>query len=110
MSIKVNSLTTTANAVYTSSGNTVITSLTLCNYSNGNVTANLFVVPYFVANASPGTPSDLNIALSNVLIASGDTLQMYVASEKILLGPGDAICCNASSNTAITSVTSYTSL
>lgn len=108
MAIKTYSVTTTANAIYTSSGNTVISSLTLCNFSTGNVTANIFVVPYNISNAAPGTPSNVNISLANVLITTGDTLQMYIAAEKIILGSGDTICCNASSNTAITAITSYT--
>jgi len=104
MTIAISTLSTVANAVYTSTGNTAITSLTLCNYSASNVTANLYVVPN---GNSAGTTT---VALANVLLAVHDTLQMYVAAEKLLLGPGDAIYCNASANTSVTAVTSYTSI
>jgi hypothetical protein len=94
---------TTADIIYTSVGNTVITSLTMCNWGPGNVTANLYVVP----NSS--APDTTNIALSNIAIPASETAQMYMFSEKLLLGPGDAIYAN-SSDTTVTSITSYTNL
>jgi hypothetical protein len=103
MTIATYSVTTSIGNAYTSSGNTAITSLTLCNFSAGSATANLYVVP---ATANADT---VNIALSNVLITTGDTLQMYVAAEKLLLGPGDTIQIEANAN-AITAVVSYTSI
>jgi len=45
MTIATYTVTTATGNAYTSSGNTAITSLTLCNWGAGNVTANLFVVP-----------------------------------------------------------------
>jgi hypothetical protein len=104
MTIVVNSLSTTADVIYSSVGNTAITSLTLCNYSTGNITANLYVVP------NSFSPSTNNIMLANLLITSNDTYQIYAAAEKLLLGPGDAIYANAQSSGAITAITSYTSI
>jgi len=103
MTIATFSLTTTANVIYTSVGNTAITSLTMCNWGAGNVYANLYVVP------SGQSPDTTNIALSNIAIPLSETAQMYMFSEKLLLGPGDTICANASANT-VTAITSYTSL
>jgi hypothetical protein len=103
MTIALAQVTDSANAIYTSSGNTAITSLTMCNWGPGNVTTNLYVVPN---GQSAGTT---NIALSNVLIPSSETAQLYMFAEKLLLGPGDAICANTSANT-VTAITSYTSL
>ena len=103
MTISTFSLTNTANAIYTSIGNTAITSLTMCNWGVGNVYANLFVVP------SGSTPDTTNIALANISIPLSETAQMYMFAEKLLLGPGDTICANASANT-VTAITSYTSL
>jgi hypothetical protein len=104
MTIVVNSLTTSVGAIYSSTGNSAVTSLTLCNYSASNVTANLFVVP----NSS--SPSTNNIMLANLLIQSNDTYQIYAAAEKLLLGPGDAIYANAQISGTITAITSYTSI
>lgn len=104
MTLAVSTLTTTANTIYVSTGNSAITSLTLCNYSPGNVTANLYVVP------NSELPDTTNIMLAAILITSGDTYQIYNAAEKLLLGPGDSICANASANTTITAITSYTPL
>jgi hypothetical protein len=104
MTIAVNTLSTTASAIYTSAGNTAITSLTLCNYSTSNVTANLFVVP----NSS--APTTNNIMLANLLIQSSDTYQIYSAAEKLVLGPGDAIYADAQIANTISTITSYTSI
>lgn len=103
MTIQTYSVTTTIGNAFTSSGNTAITSLTLCNWGPSSVSANLYVVPN---SASPDTT---NIALANVVLTVADTLQMYVAAEKVLLGPGDRICVKANANT-VTAVTSYTSV
>lgn len=103
MTIATFSITDTADAVYTSVGNTAITSLTMCNWGVANVTANLYVVP------NGFTPDTTNIALSNIAIPISETAQMYMFSEKVLLGPGDAIYANASANT-LTAITSFTSL
>ena len=104
MTITTNTISdTTANVIYASVGNTAITSLTMCNWGAANVTANLYVVP------NSFLPDTTNIALSNIAIPSSETAQMYMFSEKLLLGPGDAIYANSSANT-VTSITSYTNL
>ena len=104
MTIATITLSTIANAVYTSSGNNAITSLTLCNYSSGNVTANVFVVP------SGQSPDTTNIMFSNLTLQPYDTYQIYQAAEKLLLGNGDTIRANSSANSSVTVVTSYTSI
>jgi len=104
MAIAVQSINTVASAVYTSVGASAITSLTLCNYSPGDVTASVFMVP------EGYQPDVTNIVLSNVLITSGDTLQMYVAAEKVILGPGDAVYASASISSTLSVVASYTQI
>ena len=95
--------TSTAGNIYTSSGNTAITSLTMCNWGPTQVYANLYVVP------NGNVPGTGTIALSNVLITSGETAQLYMFAEKLLLGPNDTIRANVS-NVTVTAITSYTSL
>ncbi len=104
MTIQVGNVTTSASAVYTSSGNTAITFLSLCNYSAGNVTANVYVVP------SAGSPGNSNIIINNINITTGDTYQLYAGAEKLLLENGDSVQVDANVNNAVTTVTSYTSI
>ena len=47
--------------------------------------------------------------LVSLPLSSGDTYQLYAASEKLLLDNGDAIQVNATANT-VSAVTSYTSI
>jgi len=104
MTIQVANVTTAGNTVYTSSGNSAITWLSMCNYDTGNsVTANVYVVP------NGNTASATNIVAANLSISGGDTYQIYAGSEKLLLGNGDFISIRTSANT-LTSVTSYTSI
>jgi hypothetical protein len=103
MTIATYAVTTATGNAYTSSGNTAITSLTLCNWGAANVTANLFVVP----NGNSATTS--NQMLYALPLNSGDTYQIYNAAEKLLLGPGDMIQVNATAN-HVTTITSFTSI
>lgn len=102
-SLAKGNVTTTGTNVYTSTGNTVITFLSLCNYTASNVTANVYVVP------SGDTADNTNIVVGNLLIPAGDTYQLYQGNEKLILSNGDLIFINANANTAITTMTSYTS-
>jgi hypothetical protein len=101
MPIATGNVTTTAAAVYTSSGNTAVTFLSICNYSAGNVTANVFVVP----NAA--SAGNLTAVLTEIEIASKDTYQLYAGNEKLVLGNGDSVQANANVDNAVTTVTSY---
>ena len=103
MSIVTANVTTAIGNVYVSGGNTAITFLTICNYGASNVTANVYVVP------SGNTVGNTNIILATLPLTPTDTYQLYQAAEKILLGPGDTICANASANT-VSIVTSYTTI
>ena len=104
MSISTSAVSTTIGNVYVSSGNTAVTALTLCNYSPGNVSINLYIVP---GNA---TPSTTNIVLANLFLTSEDTYELYQASEKFIFGNGDYIAANATANSSVSVVVSSTSL
>lgn len=103
MTIATSNVTTVTGNVYVSGGNTAITSLTLCNWGPSNVTANLYVVP------SAASYTTTNQMLVSLTIQSGDTYQLYAASEKLLLDNGDSIQVDATANT-VSAVTSYTSI
>jgi hypothetical protein len=102
MPIALGNVTTTAANIYVSSGDTAVTFLSLCNYSAGNVTANVYVVP------AGDTAGNLTTVLSQIEIAANDTYQFYAASEKLVLSTNDSIQANANADNAITTVTSYT--
>ena len=102
MPISLGNVTTTAANVYVSSGDTAVTFMSICNYSAGNVIANVFVVP------NGDTASNLNVVLSEIEIAANDTYQFYAGNEKLVLASGDAIQVNAAANSSISTVTSYT--
>jgi hypothetical protein len=102
-SLQTANVTTAAANVYVSTGNTVVTFLSLCNYSASNVTANVFVVP------SGDTIGNVNKVISSILITTGDTYQFYAGNEKLILSNADSIRANASANNSISIVTSYTS-
>lgn len=104
MPIATGNVTTSAAAVYTSSGNTAITFLSLCNYSAGNITANVFAVP------NGDTAGNLNVVLSTIEIAAGDTYQLYAGGEKLLLSNGDTVQANANADNSLNTVTSYTTI
>jgi hypothetical protein len=111
MTIQVSNVTTSGTTVYTSGGNTAITFMSICNYSNSTVVANVYVVPNGnVASNNNITLASLHLGAGNAGIGGGDTYQLYAASEKLLLGPGDFVSINASANNAITVITSYTTI
>jgi len=103
MTIATANVTTLIGNVYVSGGNTAITSLTLCNWGPSNVTANLYVVP---SSASYSTTNQMLVSLA---ISSGDTYQLYAASEKLLLDNGDSVQVTATANT-VSAITSYTAI
>ena len=104
MPIALGNITTSASNAYVSTGNTAVTFLSITNYSAGNITANVFVVP------SGDTAGNLNIILSQIEIATLDTYQIYSGGEKLLLSNGDSVQANANANNSITTVTSYTTI
>lgn len=103
MSISTVAVTTVGNTVYTSSGNTAITWLSLNNWGPSNVTANIHAVP------NGETADTVNQIAYSLLLQSGDTYQIYVGNEKLLLDNGDFVYADATANT-VSAVTSYTSV
>ena len=89
-----------ATAVYTSSGNTCVTTFYICNSSTTSVLVNLYAVP------SGGTANLRSQIYGNITIAAGDT---YIAdTEKLIFGASDTLNANANAATFIT--LSYTAI
>jgi hypothetical protein len=103
MSLATYQITTTSvSTVYTSSGNSAITTAYLCNTSNSPVTANVYVVP------SGGTANVANQIYSQLTIAGYDTYVMEW--ERILLNNGDTVQIKAGTGSVLTVTTSFTGI
>jgi len=98
MSLQNASITnTTATAIYTSLGNTVISTVHICNNTNATIYANVYLVKStFIANA-------VNIIYGNVAVSAYNTL---ITQEKFALDNGDAVYANAST-TGLSSTISF---
>jgi hypothetical protein len=103
MTIAVGNVTTSPSAIYTSSGNTVVTFLSICNYTGTDAVANVWVVP----NGSSAT--NATAVINTLAVGNTDTYQFYAGNEKLILGNGDTIQINASADNLLTTVVSYTS-
>lgn len=99
MAITSTQLGTTNTTIYTSSGETAVTALFLCNTHSADVTVSVHVVE------SSGTVADNRLILKDYNIPAGDTLTFEW--EKLILGNGDFISGLASSGNKITVTASY---
>jgi hypothetical protein len=102
MAIINNTLTTSPTAIYTSTGQTVVTLMYFCNTDSVNHTINLYLVP------NGGSPDTTTIVYKNYSISSSDTL--VVDKEKIILSNGDAVYADANANSVINSTVGYIGL
>ena len=99
MAITSTQLGATNTTIYTSSGETAVTALFLCNTHSADVTVSIHVVE------SGGTAADNRLILKDYNIPAGDTLTFEW--EKLILGNGDFISGLASSASKITVTSSY---
>lgn len=99
MAIRTANVTTVAASIYTSVGNSAITTIHLCNYSASAVSANIYVV----TNGS--SANVINMIYCNQQITT--TTTYIIDSEKLILSNGDAIFANASANVSIGATVSY---
>jgi hypothetical protein len=103
MSITNTALSTGAAAnVYTSSGNSVVSTLHICNFSATAQTVNVYIVP------SGTEANSTNIIYSNVSIASYNTY--VVDKEKFILANSDSIRANANSASTVSVSVTYTGM
>ncbi|CAB4132836.1 hypothetical protein UFOVP257_5 [uncultured Caudovirales phage] len=102
MSVQNTALTTSAQSVYTSTGNTVVSTMHIPNYTGTPITCNVWVV------ANGGSPTFTNIIYGNVTITAYNTL--VVDREKFILGNGDALYANVSVNSSASATITYTGI
>ena len=101
MAISTVNVNTSNTTVYTSTNDTAVTFLSLCNHTGANVTVGVNLVP------SGDGVSDSNIFLDALTINANDTYVLYSGGEKILLNNGDFINVIASTASSITAITSF---
>lgn len=90
---------TTANILYgTASVNKAVTCIYFCNTTANTVAINLFAVPVGSAVANC-------VVYNNLSIAGSDTA--IIDMEKIILGDGDSIQANCTTNNAVAMTVSY---
>lgn len=87
--------------IYTSTGDSAVSFVSICNYSTSTVTVSVHIVP------SGGTVSDGSIHIKDLEIVAKDTYIVYQGGEKIILGDGDFISVVCSDPAAVTSIVSY---
>ena len=95
MAITNANILATATTVYTSTGNTVISTLHLCNQSAAAVTVSVNLVP------SGGAAAANNKIYANLSIA---------ILERFILGNGDFVSCTANTANSVIATTTYTGI
>ena len=94
-----NLTTTNSTTVYTSSGESGITTLILCNHhASTDAIVNVYVVP------SGSTAGDANQILKSLTIVASDTFVMDM--EKLILSNGDFIVVQSNAANVVNSVIS----
>lgn len=99
MALSQATLTASATTIFTSSGNSAVTTMYLCNYSVTDRTVTIYLVP------SGGVAGNGNIIYKEVPIAAGDTY--IIDTERLVLANGDMVQALASATTSITMTISY---
>ncbi len=99
MAISNTVLSTTSSAIYTSTGNSVVSVMYFCNTSATAKNIDVFLIP------SGGTAGTTTQIYKSVQIAGNDTF--VVDMEKLVLANGDTIEATASLNSSVTATVSY---
>lgn len=102
MALAQATLTTGYVTQYTSSGDSAITTIHICNTSGGAIEFDLCIVP------SGGSASDSTIAYKTVSVAATDTF--VIDTEKLVLGNGDFIAAKDNTGSVTVMTISYVSI
>ena len=102
MALAQATLTTGYVTQYTSSGDSAITTIHICNTSASPIVFDLCIVP------SGGTASDSTIAYKTVTVAATDTY--IIDTEKLVLGNGDFIAAKDDTGSVTVMTISYVSI
>ena len=102
MALAQATLTTSYVTQYTSSGDSAITTIHICNTSGSSIAFDLCIVP------SGGSASDSTIAYKTVTVAATDTY--IIDTEKLVLGNGDFIAAKDDTGSVTVMTISYVSI
>ena len=101
MAISTTNISTTSDTeTYTSTDESAMTFMSLCNYSGSLVLVDVHIVP----NGDGVTTS--NLFIKELEIIAGDTYVVYQGGEKIVFSNGDKVYVTASAANAISVITS----
>lgn len=104
MAIATTLVADSATTVYTSSGNSAVTYMTVTNFTGSAVAVDINLVP------SGDSVGNVNLIADGLEIAANDTYQIYAGGEKLLLENGDLISCTANTASSLNAVVSYTAI
>lgn len=104
MAIQTTQVGNTATTVYTSSGNSAVTYVSLTNYTGSAVDIDLHIVP------NGDSVGNVNTVVKTLTVDATDTFYFYGGGEKLLLGNADTIVATANTATSINAVISYTNI
>jgi len=104
MAIETNLVGNTATTVYTSSGDSAVTYISLTNYTGSAVSVDLHVVP------DGDSVGNVNLVAKTLVIDATDTFYLYSSGEKLLMGNADTIVATANTAASINAVVSYTGI
>lgn len=102
--VKGSSSSATPGAIYSSTGDTAITFLSITNVSATDATVNLYVVP------AGSSADNTTLLYKDLFLEASDTYQVYIGGEKLLLSAGDSVYLSTTVGSTITTLTSYTSI
>ena len=97
-----NIVTAGTDLTYTSTNNTAVTFMSLCNYNSVDVVCDIHVI------AAGGAAANANLLIKEITIVPGDTYILYHGNEKIVLSDTDVIRVTTVAGTVgLTVITSY---
>tara|TARA_Y100001951_G_scaffold87596_1_gene78714 strand:+ start:146 stop:466 length:321 start_codon:yes stop_codon:yes gene_type:complete len=106
MAIETNLIASTSSAspttIYTSSGDSAITTIFFCNTDSSNRDITVWIIP------SGDTLADKHMIMKELTINAGDTFAF--GSERILLSASDTVKAIADTINKVSAVISYTSI
>ena len=104
MSLETNLIADSATTVYTSTGQSAVTYISITNYTASAVDVDLHIVP------SGDSAGDANLVAKELTIDAKDTFYFYGGGEKLLLDASDFISATANTATSLNCVVSYTTI
>lgn len=101
MAISTVNIGASATTTYTSSGDSALTFMSLCNHGTNTVTCDIHIVP------NGDLPTNDNLLIKDLEIIAGDTFILYHGGEKILMENGDYVSVDASLANVVAAISSH---